>query len=338
MTKYLILAALLACAPLAAEELKVGDDVADFTPNNWVNPPTWGSFEELRGDVILFFAWGINSEAAVKAISGVNSATKKPGVHVVSLYRHLHKFEELEAAVTKHKITWPIALDSFYPAGYAAPDVPKFWVVGADGKVKFIGESGYEKTLNEELAKVKYPGLGKDKVHKTVEPAAKLFVQGKYAQAHAAATKVFDNADDKAVEEDADYVVKRIEGRARTLAQRAEDAEATTDYAIAIRCWEELGKYKGVEDAGEAAARLKKLTDSDEVKKQITARRDLISLQYELAVEWSKTEQEDAGKVKKFREDSRDAYKKFAEKHKGTSAATVAEERIAALEELIKEG
>ncbi len=336
--KYLIVAALLACAPLAGEELKVGDDVADFTPNNWVNPPTWSSFEELRGDVILFFAWGINSDAAVKAISGVNSVAKKPGVHVVSLYRHLHKFEDLEAAVTKHKITWPIALDSFYPAGYAAPDVPKFWVVGVDGKVRFIGDSGYEKTLNEELAKVKYPGLGKDKVHKSVEAAAKLFGQGKYAQAHAAANKVFDNADDKAVEEDADYVVKRVEAKAQALVRHAEDAEAAKEYAIALRCWEELGKYKGVDDASEAAARLKKLKDSDEVKKEITARRDLIALQYDLAIDWSKTDQEDKSKVKKFREDSRDAYQKFAEKHKGTSAAAIAEERVSALEELIKEG
>jgi hypothetical protein len=40
--------------------LKVGDDAPDFSPRNWINPPTWESFAELRGDVILLKAWGIN--------------------------------------------------------------------------------------------------------------------------------------------------------------------------------------------------------------------------------------------------------------------------------------
>jgi hypothetical protein len=49
-------------APETAETggLKVGDDAPDFSPRNWINPPTWESFAELRGDVILLKAWGIN--------------------------------------------------------------------------------------------------------------------------------------------------------------------------------------------------------------------------------------------------------------------------------------
>ncbi len=336
MARILLPLALLLCSPLFAAELKVGDDVAEFTPNNWVNPPTYASFEELRGDVILFFAWGINSDAAVKAISGVNNAAKKPGIHVVSLYRHLHAFADLEAAVKKHKITWPIALDSFFPAGYEAPNVPKFWVVGPDGKVKFVGESGYEKTLNAEQAKVKFPGLNKTTLNKALEPAARLFAQGKYAQAHEAATKVYDSTDDEAVEQDAEYLVKRIEDRMKALIARAEATEADAEFEIAMRCWEELGKFKGLDDAEQAADRLKALKDDADIKKEVAARRDLIALQYDLAVDWSKVDQKDKAAVKKFRENSVQAYKKFMTDHTDTVAGAVAEDRVAALEELIK--
>jgi hypothetical protein len=140
-------------------------------------------------------------------------------------------------------------------------------------------------------------------------------------------------------EDDADYIIKRAEEKARALVSRAEDAEAIKDFGIAIACWEELGKYKGVEDASEATARLKKLRDSADVKKEMTARRDLIALQYELAMDWAKVEKKDDDTdpaVKKFREASRDSYKKFAEKHAGTAAAAVAGERAVALEDLLK--
>lgn len=54
--------ALLAVPALAQDSgvLKVGDDVADFTPRSWINQPAYQSFSELKGDVILLKAWGIN--------------------------------------------------------------------------------------------------------------------------------------------------------------------------------------------------------------------------------------------------------------------------------------
>ncbi|MBK9975728.1 MAG: hypothetical protein IPP14_13235 [Planctomycetes bacterium] len=66
--KSLLPALLLAllCAPLAAQDtqaepgLKVGDEAVDLEISNWVNTPAWPKFSELRGDVILVKAWGIN--------------------------------------------------------------------------------------------------------------------------------------------------------------------------------------------------------------------------------------------------------------------------------------
>jgi hypothetical protein len=58
----LICALLLAMlmAPAFAQSLEVGDEAADIFPNNWINPPTWGTLDELRGDVVLIKSWGIS--------------------------------------------------------------------------------------------------------------------------------------------------------------------------------------------------------------------------------------------------------------------------------------
>jgi hypothetical protein len=50
----------LMCAPLAAQGLEVGDEAADLHARRWINPPTYTSLEELRGDVVLIKAWGIS--------------------------------------------------------------------------------------------------------------------------------------------------------------------------------------------------------------------------------------------------------------------------------------
>ena len=65
MLRTMLLGALMALfvAPVFAQdanEIKVGDDVVDFTPRDWINQPTFQSFSELKGDVILIKAWGID--------------------------------------------------------------------------------------------------------------------------------------------------------------------------------------------------------------------------------------------------------------------------------------
>ncbi|MCB9932859.1 MAG: hypothetical protein H6841_05480 [Planctomycetes bacterium] len=62
MLKKMVLGALLAAcvAPAFAQGLKVGDEVRDFTPRNWINPPAFESFKELQGDVVVIKAWGKN--------------------------------------------------------------------------------------------------------------------------------------------------------------------------------------------------------------------------------------------------------------------------------------
>jgi hypothetical protein len=336
MPKYLLALALLA-GPLCAEPLKVGDPVAEFTPNNWINPPVFDTFASLKGDVIVFYAWNKDTDAAVKPLSALNKLAAKPGLHVVSLYNGIHKFADLESQVTRHKIEFPIALDSFWPAGYDVPSVPRAWVIGVDGNVKFIGDSGFEKAAEDELAKVKYPGLGKDSLAGGVEAAAKLCAEGKYGEAWAAAQKLAESSQDKAEQADADWLVKLLESRLKELASRADTSENNRDYVRALRCWQELAKFAPMEGHAQGAERLKKLDENPQVAKEIKARRDYIALNYDRAVEKRKFDQKDTKRLRNFYQDSLAAYKKFAEDNKGTLAADKATEQAGWYEESIKE-
>lgn len=61
MVRTFLLGAVLALlAAPAFAQVKVGDDVPEFTPRNVINTPAYTSFSELRGDVILIKAWGKN--------------------------------------------------------------------------------------------------------------------------------------------------------------------------------------------------------------------------------------------------------------------------------------
>lgn len=322
MSRLLLIA--LLCAPLCAQ-VKVGDDAPDFAPANWINPPTFDSLDELQGDVIFLKAWGINCTTSMKELTDVNKLAATPGLHVITFYAQAHKLEQIEEVVKANAIQYPIALDEKpWLAGYESPDLPRVWIVGTDGKVKFAGSEGYADVLKTELAKVKYPGLGLSEVSKKLEPAAKAFVEGKYKEAYDLADKVYYDTDDTTEEEHADHIMKRIDGLTTTLSLRAGTAESLRNYERAIRCWTELARFKGMDDAEEATARLKKLTDDPAVKKEREARRALTSLMLALDVEFQGVDDSEPAAVKAFREKCLAAYVDFAAANKGTGAADLA--------------
>lgn len=276
----------------------------------------------------------------MRQLPHLNELAAKPGLHVVGLYSQVHELSEVEAMLTKQGVKYPNTPDSdiFVPKGYAAPGLPKVWIVGVDGKFIFVGGKGYDEILEKELAKVKYPGLGRGEVHKDVEPAAKAYGEGKYAEAYKLAEAVYDNTEDDEAEEDADYIMERISDRISTLEVRAETAEVIKNYATAIACWTELATgYKGHEDTEEAPERLKKLTESDEVKKDIAARRELLKLMLSLDVGFQKVDQTDPDAVEKFRRKCLDEYRKFYAENKSNSAGDRTETLIGIFEALLPE-
>lgn len=262
-------------------------------------------------------------------------AENTPGLHVVGLYAQVQPLAEIESALKKHNVKFPNAFDSFWDVGYEAPSLPKVWIVGVEGKVVFVGRDGYEETLKKELAKVKYPGLGRAKIHKELEPAAKAFGEGKFAEAYNLAEAVYDETEDDAAEEDADYIMGRIDDRLGTLSVRADTTEVTKNYRVTLACLEEMLKYKGLDDAEEAPERLKKLKESEEVKKELDARHALLELMMSLDVEYQKVDDTDAGQVAEFRKKCLQEYRKFAKDKAGTGAADKAQSLIETFEALL---
>jgi hypothetical protein len=330
-----LLVLLFACIPLSAQGIAVGATAVEFTPRNWINPPTWASFEELRGDVVLIKAWGKNCKVSMSQLPAMNKFTETPGLHVVTLYAQVHKLDEIEALVGEHAIKYPIALDSFWQAGYECPTLPTVWIIGVDGKVKFVGSGEFDEVLSKELAKVKYPGLGKEKVASALEPAARLFAQGNFADAYKAAETIYDETDSEAEEDDADWIMKRIDGRMNSLSVRAETAEVLKDYDVAMRCWHELTRFKGLDDAAEAPQRLKQLTDSADAKKELAARRALLSLILTLDVEFQAVDDTDPEPVRLYREKCLKAYAEFAVANKGTAASDRASELVVTFKKIL---
>jgi hypothetical protein len=196
--------------------------------------------------------------------------------------------------------------------------------------------AGYSEALEKELARVKYPGLGKNEIHKDLEPAAKAYVEGKFAEAYKLAEAVSDNTEDEKAEADADYIMERIDDRMSALSVRAETAEIMKDYTLAMKCWEELATYKGLEDAAEAPERLKKLQGDKTVEKEITARHELFRLMLALDVTYIKdVDPADGTAVTAFRKKCLEAYQKFAKENEGTAAAETANDLIEVFKTLL---
>jgi hypothetical protein len=278
----------------------------------------------------------------MRQLPHMNELEETPGVHVVGLYAQIHSLDEIEGVVKKHNIKYPLTADSdvFNAAGYVTDGLPlpNIWIIGVDGKVVHSGMQGHTEALEKEIEKVKYPGLGKATIHKDLEAAAKAYVDGKYAEAYKLAEAVSDTTEDEKAEEDADYIMERIDDRLGTLSVRAETAEIMKNYTLAMKCWEELAtKYAGLEDAAEAPERLKKLQEDKAVAKDINARHELFKLMLSLDVSFQEVDTADAAAVTAFRKKCLESYQKFAKENEGTSAADNANDLIEVFKGLLPE-
>ncbi len=333
MLRMLLLITML-CAPLAAQGTQA-TPAPELATRYWINPPTFSALQDLRGDVVLIKAWGKNCKDSMRQLPDMNRYAATPGLHVVTLYAQAHKLEEIEALVKEHDIKYPIALDGFMEVGYAPNELPHVWVVGVDGSIKFSGLQGFHDVMNAELQKVRYPGLGRAKFSAALEPAAKLFVEGEFAKAYAAAEKVYDETDSRSEEDEADWIMKRIDQRMNSLVVRAETAEVLRDYDLAMRCWTELARFKGLDDAAEAHERLNKIKESKKAGADIVARRALVSLMLGLDVEFQSVDDADPAAVRAFRMKCMESYTRFAADNAETGAAERAEELVATFKRIL---
>ncbi|MBE7492760.1 MAG: hypothetical protein HS108_13530 [Planctomycetes bacterium] len=247
------------------------------------------------------------------------------GLHVFTLYCQAHPLAQIEELVAKHKIEYPIALDGTWADNYPAQSLPQVWVIGVDGKIIFKGAKGYDEVIEKELAKVKYPGLGRDKVASEVEPAAKAFAKKQFAEAVKLATAVAEGDFNETAQADAQYILERVETRVRALLRHAEMAEVQKDYATCEAVLKLLaGAYKGCEDTEDAAERLKKLAQDKDAQKEIAARRALLIGMRDLDWGAGDLDLNDPKVMAEFRKKCIAFFDKLVKDHAGTAAAETA--------------
>ena len=318
----------LCCAPAFAQVPDVGDLAPDLAVTRWLDTPQRGTLAEFAGEVVMLKAWGIDCGPCVKQLPHLNELHEKygkKGLHIIGLYAQLHPVDQLQKFVKDHDIKFPQALnydDDCYPS----PSLPKVWIIGVTGLIIFVGSKDYEKVLEDELAKVKRPGLGKQSIASEVEPAAKAYLEGKYPEALKLAGAITEGDFPESVIADAEFVIDRITDRVATLRARAEAAEVQGEYLLMFVSLDELATaYKGVEGSEDAAERLAKAKADKKIIAELEANRAFTDLDRGLAFK-------DAGYDEWITE-----LKKFMDKYKSTKAADHAKDALTNFELLLKE-
>jgi hypothetical protein len=173
------------------------------------------------------------------------------------------------------------------------------------------GREGYGAVCVQQLERIKYPGLGRLEVAPELVKAATSFGTGLYAAAREEAMKVKEKeAENAALVEEADYIIKRVEDRVAGMRAKIDDAKGKKRYHEAVAMLEELsGKaYKGMAESDAAATELKDLKKDKAVKDELKAWDGLAK-----TLEANEKLKSDADKKK--------ALIKFWEKNEGTAAA-----------------
>ncbi|MCC6575159.1 MAG: hypothetical protein IT462_15390 [Planctomycetes bacterium] len=216
--------------------------------------------------------------------------------------------DKLKTFLAEKGVTAPVFMGGL--ASYPGDNgLPFAYVIGVDGKVVFEGRGNYEAVIKTELAKIKYPGLGKIEIAKGLEGAAANFVARQYAKAIADCNKVLDKSKDDAAKADAQFIIDRCNAEAERLKARADKFAEEKHYVEAIAALETIAAgFKGMEVATAAADKVKEWKKDKEIKKELDAQVALNKL-----VEATKNARTKAEKAKPLRD--------FAKKYEGTRAA-----------------
>ena len=242
-------------------------------------------------------------------------AQKDKGLRLFQILTREVKTADLKRILSANGITYTDVLfkgndfDSYPIEG----PLPVVYVIGPDGKVKWQGDRtdgmAYTKVVEREIARIKYPGLGKLGIAKGLEKAATAFSKKQYAKAIKEANKRLEGEPSEAVAGDARYIIDRADAVATRLNARAKDAGESRHYLDAISALERIIKgFKGHEHAKKAVAQLKKLRKDKLVKAELKAAKALRKLRDSL------------GKMKSDAERAK-ALRKFYRKNKGSQAA-----------------
>lgn len=278
---------------------------------------------------------------SIPHLNGLQAKFGQKGLVMLTFHAQQATAKELQDFVKEHKIIYPVS-DGGGNSFTGGSGIPIGWLIGVEGKVIWqgnpAGESGkVDKLIEDEIKKIKYPGLGKLDVDPRVAGAATAFAGKQYDKARTDAGKLLERAgvtadqvneageDDKSIKtgegdtakeveltpalRDAAFIVRRVTETYAGLKSKAEDLEKSKDYLDSQRIWTEVTQQFGKrsEEGTFADEKLKEYRKDKEIQKEIKAQAELATLMTRLAnarAELRKTELE-----------------AFAKKNDGTRAA-----------------
>ncbi|MCF6227924.1 MAG: hypothetical protein L3J82_04545 [Planctomycetes bacterium] len=258
-------------------------------------------------------------------LKGYQSQFGEKGLHIFSFEQRVaskHKKGTRDDAIstaTSKELPYPASFggaskyqgDSYHPWSYG-------WLIGIEGKVIWAGNpgrdgfnSGLDDILNKEMAKIKYPGLGKHDIDSALDEAAKAFCSGKLGRARELAKAESKN---KSAKKDAKYIAARIDEVAKLYEDRAKQMVKEKRYLKAKRTYEKIvNMFEGQDEAKDAEKALAKFKKNKKVQKELAA--DIAWEELQPSIN-----KQGANKTK-LTED-------FIKEHKGTNAAKEAQSTL----------
>ncbi|MGE0707583.1 MAG: redoxin family protein [Planctomycetota bacterium] len=278
-------ASLLCAAPALAATPKVGDEAPELGSATWVmNKPAQDSIKALKGEVVFVEHWGVKCppcRATIPHIEKMQNTYGSRGLHIFTFERQNHTADQVKAAITESKGgSYPVSAGG--GDGYRGDGtIPVAWLIGVDGKVIWQGNPAaaggqLDQLIEGELAKVRFPGLGKNDFHKDVVPAAKAYMKQDLSGARDLAKKALEKSEDAQAKADAQFLVDKVDELAKKQLERLESlkSEGNLIEAYELLNWFS-GAFKKSEEGEKAKAALAELKKDKTFKKELEAAKKL---------------------------------------------------------------
>jgi thiol-disulfide isomerase/thioredoxin len=288
-----LLLSLALAGPALAASPQVGEEAPDFDQVSWVlNPPRQASVKALRGEVVFVEKWGVKCPPCLALIPHVQKLQEEfggRGLNIFAFEAQNHGADEVKKTV-EGRGGKSYAVSAGGANNYRTNGgIPHGWLIGVDGKVVWEGNPGdgkFDQLLRAEMAKVRFPGLGRNDFDPALNKALERYTAKKdVAGARKEARKVLEaKGSSEKARADAQDLIDRLTGLATRRAEEAQAAEAAGDWVTAMDAWGWLAQSFGKEPEGEPAkARLDELKKDEKVKKELDAHKRLEALLAQLA-------------------------------------------------------